>query len=156
MRLTLGLIGILATVCSAQQPLIQTGGPDEVSFTQIETGFNSPITKAGVYVIKSADEYKAYLKKIDELDQKQPKIDWTKYQVLAIHMQGTTQQGLAVDVKRLHLTKPGNVDIELKIDKPQDHTGLTRANVIRERQYPYLIIQTPKMQAKWTIQIVND
>jgi hypothetical protein len=154
----LAVLGV-ATAAQGQQGLINPGSKDEVAYSPIESGGTSPIAKSGVFVIRSADEFHKYLTKLGELDLKRPKIDWTKYQVVAVHAQGYASAGFSPEIKRLHIVKPGVVDVELTIATGDWQNGSIfrePLNMAQTYSYPYVIMETPRIDAKWNIAVMSN
>jgi hypothetical protein len=160
MKLPTGLILMVASVGYAQQPLIQpVGGPDEVPFAQLEVGLDSPLKKSGVKVIKSEEEWQAFLTKMDDLKPKRPKVDWEHNQIVVATLEGSTTSGIILHVNRLHILKGGKTDIEIALDNQRGNSRLintaTSESYLGHTQYPYAILQTPILTTKWDIRVAE-
>jgi hypothetical protein len=153
--------GLLVGVAFAGQdktPLVQPAtGPNDVTFAQLEVGVDSPLKKSGIKVIKSADDWKDFLTKMNELDVKRPKVDWTKFQIVVATLEGSTNSGFTMHVSKVQSAKRGKTNIVFVLDQQPGNSLLINTtnseNYMGKTQYPYAIIQTPRIDTKWDIKV---
>jgi hypothetical protein len=157
---TLSLLVIAATSALAQTqnprsiPVSGAAGPDEMAFSIIELGSGDAYPDGGAIVINTPVQWKSYLQKIHDAG-KHSVIDWKRRQVIAVHLASSPAAANGFMVKRV-LQKPGEVDIEIVLNKPQRGGGSRPAKTLVQAVAPYEVIVTPKFDAPIKTMIVDE
>lgn len=120
-----------------------------VPFKQIEVGGFSRQREERVFVIRSADEFKAYAD-ITGRNTTAQSFNWTKNEVLAIHIGSAPSTGYGVTVKRLLKTGPTTVEIDIVKSTPPP--GMMQAMHVT---YPFVSISIGRLDPKTSFHVVT-
>lgn len=121
--------------------------PVEVAFKQVDSGGFSRQRTQRVFVIRSGDDFSAYLATTGRRITR-PKIDWTTNELIAIHIGPAPSTGFGVTVKRVLTTGPHAVSIEIVKSTPPP--GTMQAMHVT---YPFVLISIARMAPKTTYRL---
>lgn len=127
----------------------QTPAPATLPFKQIETGGFSRVRQERVFVIRSDKEYREYNKTTGR-QVETPLLDWSKNQIIAVHIGSAPTTGYAVTVKRIVKTGPESAVVEVVELTPAP--GRMQAMHVT---YPYVLVSMPRGVDKVSMKVVG-
>ena len=141
---------LLAFILVGQSPL----APNEVPFRTIAFGSNGAIKDGGPIVIRDQKAYDAYRKLLGTLTSKQPTIDWTKDQLIALHTVGNLYYPVSLQATRVTKKPGGGLEVNAALgrgDRPAIQTSAVPP-VLRKFGL-YTLIAVPRFDGPVSLRI---
>lgn len=144
------MLPLLAFVLVGQAPL----GPDEVPFRTIAFGSNGAIKDGGPIVMRDQKAFDVYRKLFGTLTGKQPTIDWSKEQLVALHTVGDLYFPASLQATRVTKKQGGGLEVNAALgrgDRPATPTpGVTP---VLRRFGLYTLIAVPRTEGPVSLRI---
>jgi hypothetical protein len=136
---------------SYKTPGVQEKGfPKELPFRTLETGNRSGLVEPGVFALRSQAELRAYLRKRENGDRPEPKVDWAKNMVIAVHSSQKPTSGYSLRALKVVRESANRARVEVSLDRPP-----ADAILLQVITYPFVVVETAKFPGKVEVKLMT-
>ncbi len=131
--------------------------PAEVPFRTVAFGSNGKIKDGGAVVMRDQKAFDTYRKVMGSSDDKQPTIDWSTEQIVALHTVGNLLYPVSLQATKVLRKADGSLEVSATLgrgDRPANPSpGVPQ---ILKKMGLYTLIAVPRSQGEVTLRIMDQ
>ena len=129
---------------------------DEVAFRTIAFGSSRQIKDGGAVVMRDAKALAVYRRRMGTDDHAEPKIDWAREEIVALHAAGVGYGASSIQVVKVRKKADGGLEVEAALDRgSRPATPTPGVTPLLRKEGIYTLIAVPPSRGAITLRVVD-